>query len=196
MPRSHPRYIQLLLAVAGWCATFGVAPAFADSPVISSGVSVVADDRRCHRSVRSLDSQHQRPDVRTEYLGNSPANNRHEKGVIRCDLEQSLLGLIRTFGTGLPVDGVPVAYGLILPAIGRLTGNLAAGGTIDSPFLWDRTGIGVAGISVIPEPGTSTLLGAGLLALAARRYVRRWPAVIRPSGTTFSATANGPCTRD
>lgn len=66
------------------------------------------------------------------------------------------------YGSDFKIDDVPVDYGAVTAASGVLTGELLAGGQIDSRLSIN----GAASVVLVPEPATLVLLcvgGAGLL---------------------------------
>jgi len=80
--------------------------------------------------------------------------------------------LIEIIGSDFAIDGIPVAFGDISAASGRITGRLASGDLLDDRF--ERvSGQGTIRLIANPEPGTGLLVALGLLALGAAR--RRAP---------------------
>jgi len=72
---------------------------------------------------------------------------------------------ITIVGYDFAVNGVPVPYGDLTDPVGRLTGTLASGETIDNIF-YQGDGDYTGTIRLVPEPSTGLLLGLGLAGLA------------------------------
>jgi hypothetical protein len=68
-------------------------------------------------------------------------------------------------GDSFEIDGIPVDLGLVGASSGLLSGILASGDPFAVPF----TRASGARLFLLPEPSTGSLVGLGLVALAARR---------------------------
>ncbi len=89
-------------------------------------------------------------------------------GVFREAIQAYDASTVFIAGSGFEVDGNPVPYGDLTALSGILTGTLASGEPLD---LWFGQGGGTytGTITLIPEPATGLLFGAGLAGLALRR---------------------------
>jgi len=91
-------------------------------------------------------------------------------GIVGEQLRAEGDGLMLIFGSGFEVNGTPVPYGDLVAMSGVLTGMLSSGDLLSNEFKQgglDGTYNGT--IRLVPEPGTASLLGFGLLGLAAAR---------------------------
>jgi len=74
-------------------------------------------------------------------------------------------GTVEVFGSLFTLDGIPITPGMVTALSGVLAGVYESG----SAFSWRFTRNPTGTLSLIPEPGTAWLLGAGLAGLALRR---------------------------
>lgn len=76
-------------------------------------------------------------------------------------------GAVTIFGSDFRLDGIPVGFGAIDAGLGRLTGRLASGDSLDLEFERSVFGAPPSGtITLVPEPNTIVLLGVSLVVVA------------------------------